>query len=114
LGSSLTPAEREAYDRIRDAIMTTRTLFEGKYNDMREEGYKDGFEEGFEDGKEKGFEEGKEKGREKGHEEGRQEGRDEGERKKALEVAGTMKAKGFDANTIAEVTGLAVEDILRL
>jgi predicted transposase/invertase (TIGR01784 family) len=122
LGSSLTPAEREAYDRIRDAIMTTRALFEGKYNDAREDGYKEGYEEGKERGYEKGSEKGWEKGREKGREEGREEGlkagkdigMEEGAQKKAIEVAVAMKAKGIAPDTIADVTKLPLDTILRL
>jgi hypothetical protein len=37
------------------------------------------------------------------------------EKKKALEIVGKMKAKGsMDVNDIAEVTGLTVDDVLRL
>jgi predicted transcriptional regulator len=37
------------------------------------------------------------------------------ERKKALKIARNLKAKGsMDVNEIAEVTGLTVDDVLRL
>lgn len=36
------------------------------------------------------------------------------ERKKALKIAKAMMAKGIDINTIAEVTDLTVDEILRL
>ncbi|MCI4647391.1 MAG: hypothetical protein MRY86_24580, partial [Phaeodactylibacter sp.] len=38
----------------------------------------------------------------------------EGEEKKALSIARSMKAKGFDTPTIAELTGLSPELIERL
>ena len=38
-------------------------------------------------------------------------GRAEGERKKAIESARKMKAKGYPVSDIAEITGLTVEDI---
>ena len=39
----------------------------------------------------------------------------DGKRKKALEIAGKMKAKGsMGVDDIAEVTGLTVDDVLRL
>jgi hypothetical protein len=40
--------------------------------------------------------------------------REEAEVEKAMKIAKAMKAKGMDTNTIAEVTGLTVDDILRM
>ncbi|MDR2591327.1 MAG: hypothetical protein LBC59_00775 [Chitinispirillales bacterium] len=45
---------------------------------------------------------------------GERKGKSEGERKKALEIADAMKAKGKDLNEIAEFTGLTVDEILQL
>jgi predicted transposase/invertase (TIGR01784 family) len=66
----------------------------------------DAREEGLEEGRARGMAEGLEKGMAKGMEKGIEE-----ERKKN---AKTMKAKGIDVNTIAEVTGMTVDDVLRL
>jgi predicted transposase/invertase (TIGR01784 family) len=41
-------------------------------------------------------------------------GKREGEKRKALKIAEAMKAKGMDVNTISELTGLTVDDVLRL
>ena len=46
----------------------------------------------------------------KGHKEGREEGREE----KAYEIARKMIAKGLDVDTIADLTGLAKDEILTL
>ena len=46
-----------------------------------------------------------------GHAKGRAEGRAEGEHSKAVESARKMKAKGYSAEDIAEITGLTVEEI---
>ena len=46
--------------------------------------------------------------------EGREEGLAEGERNKALEIAKVMKSKGFSADDIAQITGLAAKDIENL
>ena len=54
----------------------------------------------------KGIEEGMEKGMEKG--------RKEGEKMKQLEIARNMKAKGFAAEDISELTGLPVKEIKEL
>jgi predicted transposase/invertase (TIGR01784 family) len=59
-------------------------------------------EEGIEEGVERGIERGMERGIEKGMERG------------ILRTAKAMKAKGIDTNTIAEVTGMTVDDVLRL
>ena len=55
-----------------------------------------------------------EKGMEKGREEGRDEGIKQGEKNKALEIAGRLKDKGVDVGIIAEVSGLPLEEIMRL
>ncbi len=47
-------------------------------------------------------------------EQGRAEGRAEGEKQKALEIAQAMLAKGLDAELIAELTKLPVDDIRNL
>lgn len=41
-------------------------------------------------------------------------GRKEGEKKKQLEIARNMKAKGFAAEDISELTGLPVKEIKEL
>jgi predicted transposase/invertase (TIGR01784 family) len=51
-----------------------------------------------------------EEGRERGREEGREEGIMEGTER----VARALLAKGMDKNEVAEVTGLTIDDILRL
>ncbi len=55
-----------------------------------------------------------EKGREEGRKEGREEGIKQGEKKNAFEIAARLKAKGFDDEIIAEVTGLSPEEITQL
>ncbi|MGM9768948.1 MAG: hypothetical protein ACI3Z0_10910, partial [Candidatus Cryptobacteroides sp.] len=53
-------------------------------------------------------------GREEGLAEGREEGREEGRRENALSTAKNLLAKGVDAQTIAECTGLALDVVLSL
>ena len=59
-------------------------------------------------------EEGRMEGREEGLAEGMAKGMAEGERNKALEIAKVMKSKGFSADDIAQITGLAAKDIENL
>ena len=54
------------------------------------------------------------KGREEGRAEGREEGLAEGEAKGHVEDARKMKAKGYAAEDIADITGLSIEEIARL
>jgi predicted transposase/invertase (TIGR01784 family) len=49
-----------------------------------------------------------------GKSEGKIEGKIEGEKAKALDVARTMLAKGFDIDTIAEISTLTTEEIKSL
>ena len=58
--------------------------------------------------------EGRAEGREEGREEGRAEGREEGAREERLKNATAMKAAGIPIETIAQITGLAVEEIKTL
>ena len=65
-------------------------------------------------GREEGREEGRAEGREEGRAEGREEGLAEGEAKGHVEDARKMKAKGYAAEDIADITGLSIEEIARL
>ncbi|MDR2693275.1 MAG: Rpn family recombination-promoting nuclease/putative transposase, partial [Chitinispirillales bacterium] len=58
--------------------------------------------------------EGRQQGRQQGRHEGRLEGRLEGRHEEALKFANALKARGMDVNEIAELTGLTVDEIVRL
>ena len=86
----MTPAERAAYDRHVNNIMIQNDVLETKVL------------------------EGLQQGREEGLQQGREEGREEGRAEERLTNARKMKAKGISVAVIAEITGLAAEDIERL
>jgi len=44
---------------------------------------------------------------------GERKGKSEGERKKALEIADKLIAKGMSVNDVADATGLTVDEILQ-
>ena len=94
----MTPAERAAYDRHVNNIMIQNDVLETKVL------------EGLQQGREEGLQQGREEGLQQGREEGREEGRAE----ERLTNARKMKAKGISVAVIAEITGLAAEDIERL
>ena len=50
----------------------------------------------------------------RGIDQGRKEGREEGREEMQIETAKAMKAKGIDADTICECTGLSIEAIRKL
>ena len=64
----------------------------------------------FETAKEDGYAEGRIEGRA----EGRVEGRAEGAKDNAIQIARRMLAKGLDIATIAELTGLAPDEIAKI
>ncbi|MGM9760719.1 MAG: hypothetical protein ACI30I_11535, partial [Parabacteroides sp.] len=64
-------------------------------------------EEGIKIGEERGLKIGEEKGRK----EGKAEGLAEGETKGKTEMAAAMKRRGMDLATIAEISGLPLEEI---
>ena len=86
----MTPQERAAYDRHVNNIMIQNDVLETKVL------------------------EGLQQGREEGLQQGREEGREEGRAEERLTTARKMKAKGIPVTDIAEITGLAAEDIERL
>ncbi|MGM9768838.1 MAG: hypothetical protein ACI3Z0_10350 [Candidatus Cryptobacteroides sp.] len=60
------------------------------------------------------YNEGREEGREEGEKIGEKRGREEGRRENALSTAKNLLAKGVDAQTIAECTGLTLDVVLSL
>ncbi|NDV59215.1 Rpn family recombination-promoting nuclease/putative transposase [Bacteroides sp. 519] len=94
----LSDEERKAYFAHMEAIRYQKSVITtGRY-----EGYMDGKAEGLQEGRAEGLQE------------GRAEGLQEGERKKQLEIASVMKAKGISTENIVEITGLTEEDIKNL
>ena len=86
----LTPDQRLNYMRSWKKELDTYNRIESGRILGHEEGYEEGREEGFEEGREKGLTEGYEKG--------------QSESKK--EIARKMKERGFDDNTISQMTGI--------
>ena len=84
-----------AYRDIKNSIDTTKR--EGK-----EEGLAEGMEKGLAVGMEKGLAEGLAEGLEKGM------------NKRSLEIARKMLAKGMDAATVMEITGLSESQLQQL
>ena len=88
--SAMSDAQLYAYERFWLAVHDEQAYLEGRYN--------------------KGYT----KGHAKGRAEGIKQGRDEGRNDEKLDTARKMKAKGYPADDIAEITGLTVDEIGRL
>ena len=71
---------------------------------------KEGKKEGLKEGKKEGVREGEKKGLKEGEEKGLKEGKKEGIRA----VAGKMLDQGMNVELISEVTGLSIEEIIRI
>ena len=98
--------ELKAYYRHLDNIVILRDNIHTERAEGRAEGLEEGRAEGLEEGRAEGLEE----GRAEGLEEGRAKGVEEARKQSAVR----MKAKGFSAEDIADITGLSLEEIADL
>ena len=92
-------ASKMAYRDIKNSIDTAK---------------REGMEKGLAEGMEKGLAEGMEKGLAEGMEKGLAEGMEKGMSQRSLEIARTMLAKGMDAATVMEITGLSERQLKQL
>ena len=70
--------------------------------------------EGIAEGMEKGMKQGMEKGMKQGMEKGMKQGMEKGMKQRSLEIARKMLAKGMDAASVMEITGLSAEQMQQL
>jgi len=91
---NLNEEDRKAYNRYVETLRFNLSVMDSSRIE--------GIQEGFGQGKEFGLQQ------------GRAEGRAEGAQSEKLETAKRMKAKGFDIQTIADLTQLSVDDIEKL
>ena len=96
--SGFTDAELRAYDKFWDAVSVERTL---QYDS-------------YQQGMEKGMEKGMKQGMEKGMKQGMAKGEEAGKSQRSIEIAKNMLAKGMDASTVMEITGLTETQIQQL
>ena len=108
--NTTTPGLKEAEEKLRIATMSEKDRKEYfahvdaimSQNDTIETYKKEGRDEGEAIGLAKGLEK------------GRAEGREEGAQAKALEMARKMLAKGFDKQTVADLSGLPLEKVEKI
>lgn len=100
--SAYNDAQLLGYDDFWDAVRVEKTIVS------------DALRKGLEQGRAQGLEQGLEKGRAQGLEQGREQGREQGQAAERIKNARKMKAKGYPAEDIAEITGLSVGEIAGL
>ena len=96
-------ASKKAYRDIKNSVDTAKR-----------EGIAEGMEKGMKQGMEKGMKQGMEKGMKQGMEKGMKQGMEKGLEQRSLEIARKMLAKGMDAASVMEITGLSVEQMQHL
>lgn len=104
--SAYNDAQLLGYDDFWDAVRVEKTIVS--------DALRKGLEQGLEQGRAQGLEQGREQGREQGLEQGREQGREQGQAAERIKNARKMKAKGYPAEDIAEITGLSVGEIAGL
>lgn len=108
--SAYNDAQLLGYDDFWDAVRVEKTIV----SDALRKGLEQGLEQGRAQGLEQGREQGREQGLEQGLEQGREQGREQGQAAERIKNARKMKAKGYPAEDIAEITGLSVGEIAGL
>ena len=96
--SGFTDAELRAYDKFWDSVRVEKTLQYDSYQQGMAKGIKQGMEEGMAKGMEKGMAKGEEVGKSQ----------------RSIEIAKNMLAKGMDAATVMEITGLTESQMQQL
>lgn len=104
--SAYNDAQLLGYDDFWDAVRVEKTIVS--------DALRKGLEQGRAQGLEQGLEQGRAQGLEQGLEQGREQGREQGQAAERIKNARKMKAKGYPAEDIAEITGLSVGEIAGL
>ena len=92
-------ASKKAYRDIKNSVDTAK---------------REGIAEGMEKGMKQGMEQGMKQGMEKGMKQGMEKGMKQGLEQRSLEIARKMLAKGMDAASVMEITGLSAEQMQQL
>jgi len=104
--AKFTPQEQREYEASKMAYRDIKNSIDTAKREGKEEGLAEGMEKGLAEGMEKGLAEGMEKGL--------AEGMEKGMSQRSLEIARTMLAKGMDAVTVMEITGLSERQLKQL
>ncbi|MDR2579252.1 MAG: Rpn family recombination-promoting nuclease/putative transposase [Chitinispirillales bacterium] len=110
----MTPSERKAYERYVEDMMDINSTIKTAEMKGEARGLKKGEAMGMKKGEAMGMKKGEAMGMKKGEAKGLKKGEARGRAEEKIEIAKAMKAKGMDANTISEMTGLPAADVFLL
>ena len=103
------------------SLLTDKNLYKLSQYEASKKAYRDiknsvdtAKREGIAEGIEKGMKQGMEQGMEKGMKQGMEKGMKQGMEQRSLEIARKMLAKGMDAASVMEITGLSAEQMQQL
>ena len=103
--------ERLAYINHEMAVLDYESDKAAYIEQGLQRGRQEGIQQGRQEGIQQGRQEGIQQGRQEGIQQGRQEGIQQGQQERSLEIARNLKLKGIDLNTIAECSGLSLDEI---
>ena len=108
--SAYTDAQRMAYDKFWDEIVSERTLMKGYFR----QGHAEGHAKGRAEGRAEGFKEGRAEGRAEGLKEGMKQGEEKGRKDATLANALSLKKNGVPIDVIANSLGLSIDEVSEL
>ena len=112
--AKFSPLEMREYEASKKAYRDIKNSVDTAKREGIAEGMEKGMKQGMEKGMEKGMKQGMEKGMEKGMKQGLEKGMKQGLEQRSLEIARKMLAKGMDAASVMEITGLSAEQMQQL
>ena len=95
------------------SLLTDKNLYKLSQYEASKKAYRD-IKNSVDTAKREGIAEGMEKGMKQGMEKGMEKGMKKGLEQRSLEIARKMLAKGMDASSVMEITGLSAEQMQQL
>ena len=95
------------------SLLTDKNLYKLSQYEASKKAYRD-IKNSVDTAKREGIAEGMEKGMKQGMEKGMKQGMKQGLEQRSLEIARKMLAKGMDAASVMEITGLSAEQMQQL
>ena len=112
--AKFSPLEMREYEASKKAYRDIKNSVDTAKREGIAEGMEKGMKQGMEKGMKQGMKQGMEKGMKQGMEKGMKQGMEKGLEQRSLEIARKMLAKGMDAASVMEITGLSAEQMQQL
>ena len=112
--AKFSPLEMREYEASKKAYRDIKNSVDTAKRQGIAEGMEKGMEKGMKQGMKQGMEQGMEQGMKQGMKQGMEKGMKQGMEQRSLEIARKMLAKGMDAASVMEITGLSAEQMQQL